>query len=326
VAARSNGLAATLGFGQKTGMSRPVLFLSQLTLAFATAACAATPVSPAVSEPALAAYFDCVRETGVAISAHRAQSADSQAENSVGAIEATGRAIPGAIVEIDAALTRDGRLVLMHDDTLDRTTTGTGRVAELTFAEVRRARLTATDGTVLSAPPPTLEEALDAASRVGAIASIDLKPADEAATLVLARKVVDAVRQAQAADRVILITYSAEAARAVAAMAPEMMISAGLNDLAGLDGLNPPQILAWTGTRAPRPGLWQALETRGVEAQFGTLGPRGRSLDDAYAADGDVSEYRDLVRDGVAVIATDAPMAVLGVLDAEVRAAARCSR
>ncbi|PZN99745.1 MAG: glycerophosphodiester phosphodiesterase [Alphaproteobacteria bacterium] len=309
-------------------MTHILRLASPLTLAlvFAAAGCAAAPVRPAASQPALAAYFDCVRETGVAISAHRAQSADDQAENSVGAIEATGRAIPGAILEIDAAMTQDGQLVLMHDDTLDRTTTGTGRVADMTFDAVRRTRLTATDGTVLSAPPPTLKEALEAAGRVGAIASIDLKPADESATLILARAVVDAVRQAGAGDRVILITYSAEAARAVAEMAPEMMISAGLNDLDGLDGLNPPQILAWTGTRAPRPALWQALETRGVEAQFGTLGPSGRRLDDVYAADGDVSEYRDLVRDGVAVIATDAPLAVMSVLGAEVRAAARCSR
>ncbi len=296
-----------------------------LTMAVTTAACAGT-LQTGANEPALAAYFDCVRETGVAISAHRAQSADDQAENSVGAIEATGRAIPGAIVEIDAALTADGRLVLMHDETLDRTSTGTGRVADLTFDQVRLARLTATEGTVTDEPPPTLAEALEAAGRAGAIASIDLKPADEAATLALARAVVEEVRKAGAADRVILITYSAETARAVAAMAPEMMISAGLSDVAGLDGLNAAQILAWTGTRAPRPELWQALKDRGVEAQFGTLGAPGRRLDDVYAADGDVSEYRHLVRDGVSVIATDAPLAVMGVLGAEVAAAARCER
>ena len=307
-------------------MSRPVLLISHLTLALTIAGCTAARVPAMPSKPALAAYFDCVRESGVAISAHRAQSADDQAENSVGAIEATGRAIPGAIVEIDAALTRDGRLVLMHDDTLDRTTTGTGRVADLTFEEIRRTRLTATNGTVLPTPPPSLAEALEAAGRAGAIASIDLKPADDAATLTLARAVVDAVRQANAADRVILITYNAETARAVADMAPEMMISAGLNDLDGLDGLNPPQILAWTGTRAPRPDLWQALKARGVESQFGTLGAPGRRLDDVYAADGDVSEYRDLARNGVAVIATDAPMAVMSVLGDEVRNAARCNR
>ena len=296
-----------------------------LTMAVTTVACAGTPQTVA-NEPALAAYFDCVRETGVAISAHRAQSADDQAENSVGAIEATGRAIPGAIVEIDAALTADGRLVLMHDETLDRTSTGTGRVADLSFDQVRRARLTASDGTVTDAPPPTLAEALDAAGRVRAIASIDLKPADEAATIALAQAVIDEVRRAGAADRVILITYSPEAARAVAAMAPEMMVSAGLSDVAGLDGLDAAQILAWTGSREARPALWSALKARGVEAQFGTLGAAGRRLDDVYAADGDVSEYRNLWRDGVSVIATDAPLAVMSVLRAEVAAAARCER
>lgn len=303
------------------------LFATTAVAALMASGCAATPVRQAAETPALAAFFDCVRETGgVMVSAHRAQSADDQPENSIQAIEATGRAIPGAIVEIDAALTADGRLVLMHDETLERTTTGTGRVAELKFATVRAARLEATDGTVVDAPPPTLAEALEAAGRAGVIASIDLKPADEAATLALARRVVEEVRAAGAQDRVILITYSPETARAVAGMAPEMMISAGLNDVAGLEGLNPAQILAWTGTREARPALWRALGERGVEAQFGTLGAPGRRLDDRYAGDGDVSEYRDLFEQGAVVIATDAPLAVRSVLGAELAAAERCRR
>ena len=229
-------------------------------------------------------------------------------------------------MEIDAVLTRDGRLVLMHDETMERTSTGTGRVADLTFAEVRTARLEATNGDVTDAPPPTLREALDAAGRTGAIASIDLKPADEAATLTLARAVVAEVRVAGAGDRVILITYSPETARAVAAMAPEMMISAGLNDVADLEGLNAPQILAWTGTREARPALWRSLAEAGVEAQFGTLGAPGRRLDDQYAADGDLSEYRALFDRGAVVIATDAPLAVQSVLGVQLAVAQRCPR
>lgn len=276
--------------------------------------------------PILAAYFDCVRQNGVAISAHRGVSGPGQPENSVAAIEATGRAIPGAIVELDVALTRDGALVLMHDETLDRTTTGRGRVAELTLAEVRRARLKDERGRATDAPPPTLAEALDAAGRAGVIASIDLKPADEAATLALARAVVEAVRAAGAEGRVILITYSPEGARSVAALAPEMMISAGLSHTDGLEGLNPAQILAWTGSREERPTLWRMLKARGVEVQFGTLGPAGRRLDDVYAADGDPSEYRDLYERGVTIIATNAPMTVARVLAPELAAAARCDR
>ena len=303
--------------------------LIALLLASTTAACAAPGAEPrpaADSGPALAAYFDCMRDGGVVISAHRGQVSPEAAENAVSSIEATGRAIPGAIVEIDAALTRDGRLVLMHDDSLDRTTTGRGKVADLTLAEVRSARLTTPGGRTLDEAPPTLAEALAAAGRVGAIASIDLKPSDEAATVALARAVVDEVRRVGAQDRVILITYSDATARAVAAMAPEMMLSVGLSSPDELEGLNPPQVLAWTGTREERPALWRSLRERGVEVQFGTLGPTGRSRDDAYAADGDPSEYRDLFREGVTVIATDMPLAVQRVLAAETAKAATCRR
>lgn len=41
------------------------------------------------------------------------------------------------VLEVDAQLTADGVLVLMHDDTVDRTTDGTGRVDTLTWAEVQ---------------------------------------------------------------------------------------------------------------------------------------------------------------------------------------------
>lgn len=304
------------------------LFATTAVAALLASGCAAAPArQTGEATPALAAFFDCVRETGgVMVSAHRAQLAEDQPENSIQAIEATGRAIPGAIVEIDVALTSDGRLVLMHDETLERTTTGEGRVADLTFEEVREVRLEATDGAVIDAPPPTLREALDAVGQTGVIASIDLKPADEAATLALARRVIEEVRETGAEGRVILITYSPETAQAVAEMAPEMMISAGLSDVAGLEGLNPAQILAWTGTREPRPALWEALTARGVEVQFGTLGAAGRRLDDRYAEDGDVSEYRALFEQGAVVIATDTPLAVRSVLGAELAAAERCRR
>ncbi|WP_284877314.1 glycerophosphodiester phosphodiesterase family protein [Brevundimonas sp. MEB006b] len=308
-------------------MTRISAAAATLLLLSTTGCVGALPMASAPSSgPALAAYFDCVRDGGVAISAHRAVSALDQPENSIAAIEATGRAIPNAILELDAVLTKDRQLVLMHDDTMDRTTTGRGRVADLTLAQVKQARLKASNGALTRAAPPTLGEALDAAGRVGAIASIDLKPADGETTVDLARAVIDQVRQSRAGNRVILITYNDSDARAVAAMAPEMMISAGLGGVEDLSGLNPAQILAWTGTREERPALWRALREAGVEVQFGTLGAEGVRRDDRYAADGDVSEYRDLVRQGVTVIATDTPLAVKSVLGAEVAKAAKCAR
>ncbi|HRQ89458.1 MAG TPA: glycerophosphodiester phosphodiesterase family protein [Bacteroidia bacterium] len=43
-----------------------------------------------------------------------------------------------AMIEFDVQLTRDGAMVLMHDATVDRTTDGTGKVSELTLAEIRK--------------------------------------------------------------------------------------------------------------------------------------------------------------------------------------------
>lgn len=296
-----------------------------MTACIALGGCFAVSDTPA-GKPAMAAYFDCVRERGVAISAHRGQSADDQPENSIAAILATGQAIPGAIVELDVVRTRDRKLVLMHDPSVDRTTTGHGHLAELTLSQVRQMRLRAPNGNLTDAAPPTLEEALAAAGRVGAIAALDFKADDEEGTLELARAVIAEVRRVNAADRAILITYSDTAARKVAEMAPEMMISAGLGDAADLSGVDSDQILAWTGSRTTKPSLWRRLKAEGLEVQFGTLGAPGERFDDKFAQDGDVGEYRDLWRKGVTVIATDTPLAVKSVMGPELAAAQTCSR
>lgn len=69
---------------------------------------------------------------------HRS-AADHVLENTLGSIE---KAIElGAdYVEVDVRRTRDGTLVLMHDETVDRTTTGHGVVAEMTWEDVKRLR------------------------------------------------------------------------------------------------------------------------------------------------------------------------------------------
>ena len=48
--------------------------------------------------------------------------------------------------EIDPRLTKDSVIVLMHDATIDRTTDGTGRVSDYTYAALRRFRLRAREG------------------------------------------------------------------------------------------------------------------------------------------------------------------------------------
>jgi glycerophosphoryl diester phosphodiesterase len=59
------------------------------------------------------------------------------------------------MIEFDVQLLKDGKVILMHDDTLDRTTNGSGFVADKTYAEI--AHLNAGKGEKI----PTLQEALN---------------------------------------------------------------------------------------------------------------------------------------------------------------------
>ncbi len=84
-------------------------------------------------------------------------------ENSVEAVE---RCIELGVdvVEIDVRLTKDGHLVAMHDYTVDRTTNGTGKVSDLTLAEIKELRLKNACGARGSRiQVPTMEEIMLAA-------------------------------------------------------------------------------------------------------------------------------------------------------------------
>lgn len=64
------------------------------------------------------------------------------------------------MVEIDVRETKDGQLILMHDETIDRTTTGTGKVSDLTWTYLQTLKLRDGIGHETPHQIPILEEAL----------------------------------------------------------------------------------------------------------------------------------------------------------------------
>ncbi|SDD73542.1 glycerophosphoryl diester phosphodiesterase [Mucilaginibacter pineti] len=64
------------------------------------------------------------------------------------------------IVELDLKKTRDGEIVIMHDDNIDRTCNGKGRPSDYTLQELRTFRLTNALGRVTNSPIPTLREVM----------------------------------------------------------------------------------------------------------------------------------------------------------------------
>lgn len=65
------------------------------------------------------------------------------------------------MVEIDLKKTKDNVLVIMHDHTLDRTSTGKGKISDKTYAELQEYYLKAGDGIKTRHKIPTLEEVLN---------------------------------------------------------------------------------------------------------------------------------------------------------------------
>ena len=135
--------------------------------------------------------------TRALVVAHRGEWADMP-ENSIAAIEAA-RAAGAHMVEFDVQPSADGTFVVIHDETLDRTTDGTGPVAQTSSSHIRALRLRAGsggDGAVLTQHSvPTLSEALEAA-RGQILVNIDTKymrDLDRVAETVLALDMSDQV-------------------------------------------------------------------------------------------------------------------------------------
>jgi len=93
------------------------------------------------------------------VSAHRGGPQEKFPENCIATFENTLQHT-FAIMEIDPRYTKDGAIVVHHDTTLDRTTTGKGHVAELTLQELKELRLKDTEGLVTEFQIPTLDDVL----------------------------------------------------------------------------------------------------------------------------------------------------------------------
>ncbi len=105
-------------------------------------------------------YFRYVPGRDIIVSAHRGGMQEGFPENCIASCERTLSMMP-TFFEIDFSFTKDSVMVLMHDLTLDRTTTGKGRVADYTYEELQQFRLVDRDGRVTDYRIPTLKEVLE---------------------------------------------------------------------------------------------------------------------------------------------------------------------
>ena len=190
--------------------------LTSLVLAFAL------QTGPAMLP--VADLLDCAREADATLVAvHRAGGfAPGIPENSLAGIRRAAE-LGAAFAEIDIRQTADGEYVLMHDATLDRTTTGEGDLNALTLTELRSLYLRDNGGRITVERIPTLMEALTLARESGIYLELDLKEMDP-------EQAARIVQGAGLAPYNLIIVYDVENAGPIQAISTEIGISLPFTD------------------------------------------------------------------------------------------------
>ncbi|WP_251152494.1 glycerophosphodiester phosphodiesterase family protein [Cellulosimicrobium sp. Marseille-Q4280] len=241
-----------------------------------------------------------------AVVAHRGSSSVAP-QNTLAAFESAWRAGADAI-ELDVHLTADRRVVVLHDDTVDETTDGTGRVADLTLDALRGLDAGASFSRAYAGQRvPTFEDVTRlVAERPGIDLLVELKGIWSADDARLVAKEVDA---AGLAGRVVVQSFWPPTVAALRDAAPHL--ARGL-----LLALRPDstdelvQVCADLGVAACNPEL--ALLRREPDL-VDVLHDAGlRVL--VWTAD-EPGEWLDLLRRGVDGVVTDRPDRLAGWLD-----------
>jgi len=213
-------------------------------------------------------------------------------------------------MEVDPRCTKDGVIVLHHDPTLERTTNGTGRVADHTWAELKTLRLKDPDGNLTSYAMPTLDEALQWA-RGKTILVLDQKDVPVEARV---RKITEHQAEAYA----MLIVYSFDGARRCHALNQRIMMEVMIPNrerFAAFDKTGVPwsHIVAFVGHMPPEDaGLGALIHAKGASCMAGTSRNLDRRLLDGQVATIDTlgDAYRALMEQGIDLIETDIPREV----------------
>lgn len=210
-------------------------------------------------------------------------------------------------VETDPRPTADGYLVNLHDDTVDRTTDGTGDASALTLSEIQAMNVDIAQfpGDFSCAQIPTLEEILLAArGRIHVL--VDANKTDRVDLLVAAIVNTDTL------DWAIFDTSSAEKISAALLIAPQLHTMIRVSDEAGLE--------SQLATFAEHPPVIVEIDSNTPELAPVVRAQGHRPMMDVFIADvtaitsGSTDFYTDALDSGVQILQTDRPDLLLPVV------------
>jgi glycerophosphoryl diester phosphodiesterase len=165
------------------------------------------------------------------------------------------------LLELDVHLTADGQVAVIHDPTLDRTSSGTGPLARSTAADLKRARLRGADGVLTEDWVPTLDEVLAVVAPAGIGLLVEIKTPGPAVAFErrgdrieripgaryegLEKKVLDTLAAAGCADRCVVMAFNPAVVAEVKKIAPAQPTTLLVDRHAADAGVRPVEAVDW---------------------------------------------------------------------------------
>ena len=244
------------------------------------------------------------------ILAHRGGPGPTDTENSLVTFRQMIRTVPDAILEMDVRMTVDSVLVLLHDDDIARTTTGTGSLKTMTWSTLNQVRLRNLKGEPTAQKIALFSDVLRWASNRKVLMAIDAKPGTDL------NRLMQTIKQAGALDQVFLICYSVADAKRMRTLFPELWVALGFETAEQLKtvgkeiGLR--NLIALASIRDR--DFYDTFHRQGILCTASTYGRTG--LDELPIVEA-VDKYRLLVINGADILTTDRPVEVSALFQPE---------
>jgi len=232
--------------------------------------------------------------------AHRmSPSPTGYAENSLQTLQYTYSIAPCVIQEMDIRMSKDSVLLMMHDATLDRTTTGKGKINEMPYNELKQLLLKDEAGNVLTNQHiPQLQEILQFA-KGKMILALDMKPGTDPGRL------MKTVMDTHTLTDVFVICYSIADAVKLNKKYPTLVMALGFNNwdnIAAIEqsGIPFQNLVALTPTVLQEKAFYDKIHSMGIMTSISTFGKI-----DQYPADSAIATYKEAWNKGGDIICTD---------------------
>lgn len=254
----------------------------------------------------LHAYFRYAADRPIVVSGHRGGMLDGFPENCIESFEKT-LSYMESFFEIDPRLTKDGVIVLMHDETIDRTTTGKGKVSDYTYTELQQFHLVDRNGNVTAYKIPTLKECIEW-SKGKTILNLDIKD-------VPLEVMADFIEREKPAN-VMYTVHNPKQARYYLDRNPDAMFSCWCKSMEEFDqyekaGIPWGQVMAYVGAkmRPEEQPLYDALHRNGVMCMISVAPTHDKGKTEAEKIVG----YKTEIETHPDVIETDYPYLFRGL-------------